>query len=140
MPLCVNGFEGINSIASGDDMMLLHKIAKKFPGKLSFLKSPQVIVTTAPMRDLKSFLNQRIRWASKADKYDDKKITLVLALVYFMNLAIFIVPIICIFYNPFIIGKISLLQFWFIIFILKIIIELIFLYPVAVFFKKKSNY
>lgn len=134
----VNGFEGINNIASGDDMMLLHKIAAKFPGMVAFLKSPEVIVQTAPMPDLKNFLNQRIRWASKADKYDDKKITVILALVYLTNLALFIVPILCIFYNPVVLGTISLLAFWCMIIILKIIIELIFLIPVATFFKQEK--
>jgi hypothetical protein len=38
-----------------------------------------------PAQSWKAFFNQRIRWASKADKYDDKRIFLVLLLVYLLN-------------------------------------------------------
>ena len=79
----VNGFEGIDELASGDDMLLMHKIQKVNPQKVMFLKSPEVIVQTRPAETLKEFMNQRIRWASKAEKYTDKTITLVLFLVYF---------------------------------------------------------
>ena len=34
----VNGFAGIDHIASGDDMLLMHKIAKKYPGKNSLFE------------------------------------------------------------------------------------------------------
>ena len=104
----VNGFEGIDNIASGDDMLLMHKIAERFPGKIAFIKSPEVIVKTAPMPDLRSFLNQRIRWASKADKYDDKRIIAVLFLVYFFNVLLLLLPAVSIFYNPFFAGSLSL--------------------------------
>ncbi|MCE3281854.1 MAG: N-acetylglucosaminyltransferase, partial [Chitinophagaceae bacterium] len=62
----VNGFRGIDSVASGDDMLLMHKIRKRYPGKLGYLFTPQAIVRTTPMPDWFSFFNQRIRWASKA--------------------------------------------------------------------------
>jgi cellulose synthase/poly-beta-1,6-N-acetylglucosamine synthase-like glycosyltransferase len=82
----VGGFGGIDSIASGDDMLLIHKIAKKFPGRVMYLKSRQATVSTSPMRTWRTFFNQRIRWASKARAYDDKRITAVLVLVYLLNL------------------------------------------------------
>jgi cellulose synthase/poly-beta-1,6-N-acetylglucosamine synthase-like glycosyltransferase len=68
----VNGFEGIDSIASGDDMLLMHKIQKLYPDKIGFLKSRDSIVKTGAAETLANFLNQRVRWASKADKYPDK--------------------------------------------------------------------
>ena len=82
----VDGFTGIDNIASGDDMLLMHKIYNKYPGKVMFLKSANAIVRTKPMETLKEFFNQRIRWASKADKYTDKKIITVLMIVYLFNL------------------------------------------------------
>lgn len=82
----VGGFSGIDHIASGDDMLLMHKIAKKYPEAVQYLKSANAIVHTSPMLTWKSFFNQRIRWASKAVKYDDKRITAVLLLVYLFNL------------------------------------------------------
>jgi len=84
----VNGFEGIDEIASGDDMLLMHKIAQKFPDQYFFLKSKHAIVSTKPEKTWSEFLQQRIRWASKADKYDDKRIFYVLLLVYLLNVCI----------------------------------------------------
>ena len=83
----VNGFAGIDHIASGDDMLLMHKIWKLYPDKVHYLKSKDAIVSTRPMQTLKGFFNQRIRWASKAKKYDDKRIIAVLLLVYLFNLS-----------------------------------------------------
>ena len=65
--LQVAGFEGINTIASGDDELLLHKIAGKFPDGIRFVKSALAVVQTAPQPNWRSFYNQRKRWASKWD-------------------------------------------------------------------------
>ena len=83
----VDGFAGIDDIASGDDMLLMHKIYKRYPGQVMFLRSKEAIVQTAPVKTVTQFFNQRIRWASKADKYDDKRMMPVLLLVYFFNLS-----------------------------------------------------
>lgn len=127
----VNGFEGIDKIASGDDMLLMAKIQKIYPDKVLFLKSPDVIVQTQPAETLKEFLNQRIRWASKADKYTDKKITFVLMLIYVLNAWIFILGITSFFY-------LKVFYLFLISIVLKIIVELLFLYPVAKFFQKEK--
>ena len=136
----VDGFKGINDIASGDDMLLMHKIYKQYPNGIKYLKSKDVIVHTEPMHSWKDFFNQRVRWASKADKYDDKRIFAVLLLVYLFNLFLLLMPMATIFYNPvFSIDncQLSIVNFWFLLLILKIIIELFFLYPVAAFFGKQ---
>jgi biofilm PGA synthesis N-glycosyltransferase PgaC len=83
----VNGFAGIDTIASGDDMLLMYKIWKKFPKQVHYLKSPGAIVSTQPMQTWKQFFRQRIRWASKANKYEDKRFFPVLLLVYLFNLS-----------------------------------------------------
>jgi poly-beta-1,6-N-acetyl-D-glucosamine synthase len=83
----VNGFAGIDNIASGDDMLLMHKIWMQQPDKVHYLKSKDAIVSTRPMPTWKAFFNQRIRWASKAKNYDDKRIVAVLLLVYLFNLS-----------------------------------------------------
>ncbi|HEY2726045.1 MAG TPA: glycosyltransferase, partial [Parafilimonas sp.] len=70
----VDGFKNADHIASGDDMLLMHKIKMSYPTNIGYLFSDDAIVTTAPMPDWKSFLNQRIRWASKATSYKDKKV------------------------------------------------------------------
>lgn len=127
----VNGFEGIDQIASGDDMLLMHKIQNQFPGKIFFLKSRDIIVETKPAETLKEFMNQRIRWASKTNQYTDKKIISVLLLVYLLNAWVFILAIASFFF-------IKVFYLFIISLLIKIIIELIFLYPVARFFDKQK--
>jgi cellulose synthase/poly-beta-1,6-N-acetylglucosamine synthase-like glycosyltransferase len=93
----VGGFAGIDNIASGDDMLLMHKIYKQYPNRVMYLKSAQAVVQTQAVNSVKEFLNQRIRWASKADKYDDKRILPVLLVVYFFNVMMFSLPIVAVF-------------------------------------------
>lgn len=127
----VNGFEGIDEIASGDDMLLMHKIAKAHPEKIMFLKSRDVIVQTQPEGNVRNFMNQRIRWASKADKYTDKKITGVLLFIYLFNAWTLILAISSFFFtNEFYLFLITVF--------IKIAVELLFLYPVAKFFGKQK--
>ncbi|HVZ97990.1 MAG TPA: glycosyltransferase [Chitinophagaceae bacterium] len=127
----VNGFEGIDNIASGDDMLLLYKIAKKFPGKISYLKSGSAIVYTKSAESLSAFFHQRIRWASKASLYPDAKITTVLFFVYFANVWLLALSVLSFF---------SIKYFYLLLaaMVLKIAGELIFLFPVAGFFDKKK--
>ena len=127
----VGGFSGIDNIASGDDMLLMHKIFLKYPQQVQFLYSPDVIVKTQPMPTWKTFINPRIRWASKADKYDDKRIFWVLALVYFLNVSILLFPIAGFWLKHW--G-----MYWVILFALKTFIELRVMYPVAKFFKEEK--
>jgi cellulose synthase/poly-beta-1,6-N-acetylglucosamine synthase-like glycosyltransferase len=137
----VGGFTGIDNIASGDDMLLMHKIYERYPGKVMFLKSKDVIVQTEPVHSIKEFFNQRIRWASKADKYDDKRIFWVLLLVYIVNVILLVLPIIVAFnstkYSIFNI-QYSIFQLWSMLLLIKTCVELVFLYPVAKFFGKQS--
>lgn len=137
----VDGFKGIDNIASGDDMLLMHKIYEHCPSAIKYLKSSGVIVQTQPMYTLKDFLNQRIRWASKADKYGDKRILAVLVLVYLFNVLLFILPVVAIFKNYHLsVSKyqFSLIGFWGLLILFKTLAELFFLYPVAKFFNKQS--
>jgi cellulose synthase/poly-beta-1,6-N-acetylglucosamine synthase-like glycosyltransferase len=137
----VNGFDGIDNIASGDDMLLMHKIFKRYPEGIKFLKSTQAIVCTKPMDTLKDFFHQRIRWASKADNYDDKRIFFVLMLVYLFNVLLLMLPLQCLLHNyqlSIFNFQFSLFSFWFLLLICKTIIELIFLYPVATFFNQQK--
>lgn len=89
----VQGFEGIDKIASGDDMLLMHKIRTAHPEKVDYLKSQDAIVRTPALKTWKAFFNQRIRWASKATFYDDKKIFLVLMVVYLFNFSFLVLAV-----------------------------------------------
>ena len=94
----VNGFAGIDKVATGDDMLLMHKIWKKQPNKVFYLKSKEAIVTTAPMKSWKDFLMQRKRWASKTLVYNDYRIVAVLAFVLAFNI-LFFVLLVAAFFN-----------------------------------------
>jgi cellulose synthase/poly-beta-1,6-N-acetylglucosamine synthase-like glycosyltransferase len=89
----VNGFEGIDQVASGDDMLLMHKIWKQEPGRVFYLKSREAIVSTPPMLSWKTFYNQRKRWASKTMVYNDYRILAVLIFMYLFNCLFFVLLI-----------------------------------------------
>ena len=127
----VGGFKGIDTIASGDDMLLMHKIFSMHPQHVLFIKSPEVIVQTQSAPNLKAFFNQRIRWASKADKYDDKRIFAVLVLVYFFNLWLMGLMIASFFST-------SILYITLVMIVAKTLVELLFLFPVAAFFSNSK--
>ena len=135
------GFKGIDNIASGDDMLLMHKIYKQYPDRVMFLRSKEVIVQTQPVKSIGEFFAQRIRWASKAGNYDDKRIFLVLLLVYLLNVLLLLLPIIAFFDHRKLLiinYQLSIIEYWLILLILKTIIELFFLYPVSKFFGKQN--
>jgi glycosyltransferase involved in cell wall biosynthesis len=127
----VDGFKNIDNIPSGDDMLLMHKIYKKYPDNVFYLKNKNAIVTTRSQSSWKNFIDQRIRWASKADVYDDKRIFWVLLLVYCFNL-LFLVLAIAAFWNiQFLLIAAGLL-------ILKFFVEFLFVRSVAKFFDQRS--
>jgi poly-beta-1,6-N-acetyl-D-glucosamine synthase len=127
----VEGFSGIDSIASGDDMLLMHKISNKYPDRVHYLKSKQAIVASLPMQTWKDFFDQRIRWSSKARFYDDKRIFWVLLLVYLFNVS----------FAALLVAGFWLHVLWIyagILWIAKTMIEFPFVYSVASFFNKTS--
>lgn len=123
----VNGFTGINHIASGDDMLLMNKIKQQYPGKTTYLFHPNAIVLTQPVFSWYELLHQRIRWASKADKYEDKSIFGVLLFVYLYNLVLFIMPFLAFF-------DWRILIYWMLLLLIKTLTELRFMKPVSRFF------
>ena len=126
----VKGYEGIEHLASGDDYLLMMKIKKAYPDGIAYLKSPKAIVTTTPQPDWACFLRQRIRWASKSGKYNDTRLTLILLQVYLFNFALLALGI----------GGFFVPELWYIAGLMlatKIIAELVFIIPVAWFFRKE---
>lgn len=125
----VDGFKGVDHIASGDDMLLMHKLYKQYPNEVHYCKATDSVVLTEPVETIAAFFRQRIRWASKADKYDDKRIFAVLLLVYLLNVCLLILAISCLFIN-------NNLQLLLLALGIKTIAELFFLFPVAQFYQK----
>lgn len=123
----VEGFKNADHIASGDDMLLMHKIKARYASAIGYLFNSDAIVTTEAMPDWKSFFNQRIRWASKATDYNDTRIFFVLLLVYLTNLFLFALLVLCFFYP-------QLFSFWLTFILTKTLFEMPFMYKVAKFF------
>ncbi|WP_366186379.1 glycosyltransferase [Flavobacterium ovatum] len=65
----LKGFEGNDSIASGDDVFLLQKAIAYTPDQVHYLKSNDNIITTKPLDNWKSVFHQRVRWAAKTSSY-----------------------------------------------------------------------
>lgn len=128
----VNGYEGIDHLASGDDMMLMHKFVQRFPDQVSYLKNSDAIVLTNAMTTMKGFIQQRIRWASKNKSLADRKIQIVLLLSWLMNASLLV-------------AAFSLLQrpdnflFVLLLFIIKGFAEYFFSGDVARFFNRKKR-
>ena len=78
----VHGYTGINTTASGDDVLLVQKIAQHFPRGIHFLQSLAATVHTLPQRNWNSFVEQRLRWASKSGQYKDKWLNVFQAFVF----------------------------------------------------------
>jgi cellulose synthase/poly-beta-1,6-N-acetylglucosamine synthase-like glycosyltransferase len=127
----VNGFKGIDKVATGDDMLLMHKIWKQYPGKTLYLKNMEAIVTSQPMLRWKDFFMQRKRWASKTLVYDDYRVIIVLGFVYLLN---------CLFPALIIASLLNSFYWWYVLgfCLIKTIIELPFVYSVAKFYNEQK--
>ena len=86
--LSVGGFSGVEQRASGDDVFLLQKIHRAFPGQCRYLKSREVLVETRPVDRLPDFFRQRIRWAGKSGQIMGGQLLPAMLLVYFVNLSL----------------------------------------------------
>lgn len=65
----VGGYEGINHLPSGDDVLLLQKVLDVGEGRITFLASPAAVVTTRAMPTWRALWQQRLRWAGKTGAY-----------------------------------------------------------------------
>ncbi len=127
----VGGFKGIDDLASGDDELLLQKVAARFPGKIGFLKLYDAVVFTHAKHNLKEFLQQRRRWASKSVKYKDKKVVALVVGLWLFNVSVLLNFCAGFFTKSFF--EVFALQF-----LLGFLFELILLLPVTAFFKRRK--
>jgi cellulose synthase/poly-beta-1,6-N-acetylglucosamine synthase-like glycosyltransferase len=129
--LAVDGFKGIDKVATGDDMLLMHKIKQAKPKQVFYLKSKEAIVRTAPMFTWRDLLMQRRRWASKTLVYDDFRITAVLFFVYLFNCFFIFLIVLSFFVKDY---------WWYAAgyLIFKTLIEVPFVYSVARFFNQQK--
>ncbi len=83
----LNGFDGNDKIASGDDVFLLQKAIEKFPNEVHYLKAEEAIVITKPTENWKSLFYQRVRWAAKTSSYKSTFGKFLGIIVFFGNLS-----------------------------------------------------
>ncbi len=117
----VGGFDGVDEMASGDDMMILQKIVAKYPNDIGFLKNTKATTFTEAKPDFKSFYQQRLRWATKSKTYKEFKMVFYLGMVWLFCVSIPLTVLAALFF-----GKMML---WFALgqFLLKAIVDFFYL-------------
>ncbi len=125
----VGGYTGVDHIASGDDELLMHKIAAQYPAQVQFIKNRNATVYTDPQPSTQALLQQRKRWVSKSRNYTRFSVSLVVYFVYLFHLTLFLTGI------GWLMGWLD--WFHFVIPLsAKVIPEFLFLLPVSRFFQK----
>jgi len=127
----VGGFKGIDDLASGDDELLLQKVAERYPKKIGFLNLYDAVVFTHAKHTLQEFMQQRRRWASKSIKYKDKKVVALVIGMWLFNISVF--SNLCLGFLDGYFFKLFIAQFLIIFFC-----ELALLWPIATFFKRQK--
>lgn len=122
----LGGFEGNNTVASGDDVFLLQKAIQRFPEKVAYVKSLSNIVMTKSVTDWKTLLHQRVRWASKASAYQSG-FGKALALVVFAGNLVVVLGLLMA-----LLGRFAFWD-WYLLFAVKIFADFILLYQTGKF-------
>ena len=78
--VAAGGF-GDNGIFNDDESLMNRMILRKI-GKIVFAPESEAIITTRSSNTIASFLQQRIRWANKRGRYEDKSILFTLVSLY----------------------------------------------------------
>jgi len=129
--LAVNGFSGNEHIAGGDDIFLMEKINRSYPGSVKFLKAKEALVLTKPENSLRNLLAQRVRWAAKAASYKSFIAIFTGILVFLMNILLLILFVLLVS------GTIT--YHWFLyVFVIKFNVDFLLLYPTALFLKQEN--
>jgi cellulose synthase/poly-beta-1,6-N-acetylglucosamine synthase-like glycosyltransferase len=82
----LNGFEGNNNLASGDDVFLLQKALKAAPEKIAYLGNLNIVFTKS-CDSWKALIHQRVRWASKTSAYANWYPKILGIMVFLTNLS-----------------------------------------------------
>jgi cellulose synthase/poly-beta-1,6-N-acetylglucosamine synthase-like glycosyltransferase len=123
----VDGFSGIDHIASGDDDLLLQKfhLAKQH---IAYCWQNSALVETSGPQTLTAFVNQRKRWGSKGASYPAWQSRLVMYFIYIVHLSLIVALI------QAVLGNLSFIYLISLIFV-KFLVEL----PIMIEAKKLFN-
>ncbi|MBI9068334.1 MAG: glycosyltransferase [Salinivirgaceae bacterium] len=114
---------------SGDDIFLMHNF-KQQNEQIDFLKCKDAIVQTTSTKKLKDFINQRVRWSSKASGYKDAD-TIFTAGVVFLSSALMFISLLLLFKD---------VNYWkplLFLYLVKTAVDTWYLYKTSDFFKVK---
>ena len=127
----VDGFEGNEHLASGDDVFLLEKMYQKFGDEVGFLKSKKAIVHTSSKNTFSELINQRVRWASKTMAFENTLAKIMGLLVFLTNLTMILMLFMAL------TARISWFEFG-LLFLLKFNIDFVLLLKASTFFEQKD--
>jgi cellulose synthase/poly-beta-1,6-N-acetylglucosamine synthase-like glycosyltransferase len=103
--------------ASGDDVFLIHAIAKHYGrNSVKFLKHNNSVVETSSPENFSSFVNQRVRWGSKAKAYKNIWPVIVSLIVLLFNVIMGITALLSVF-------KLWFLALYLLLVLLKFLID-----------------
>ena len=88
----VNGFYDQMDLSSGDDELLMQKIAKDTNYRVKFSLFNDSIVKTSPSKSIDEFYHQRKRWASKGLFYKNTGLISMLILIYLFYVTLILQP------------------------------------------------
>ena len=117
---------------SGDDVFLLHQFKRIDPSKIHYLKSPETVVLTNGADNLKAFLKQRFRWASKAPGYRDFDTLFIAGVVLGVAFSLILAMLLAFF-------NIQYVMLFLCLFSIKTMVDLWFFTHVLRFFGKPSS-
>jgi cellulose synthase/poly-beta-1,6-N-acetylglucosamine synthase-like glycosyltransferase len=117
---------------SGDDVFLLHQLAK-MGRQPEFIVGRDAMVATLPQPNFKAFFHQRIRWASKAKYYTNRATILIGTLVLLTNMLLLLFLVTSLFLPQALIG-------FALLFVVKAAADFILLKGHATYFKSPFNF
>jgi len=97
----VGGYDDMMNLSSGDDELLMQKIAAANKYKIKFAFNRSAIVKTEANKNLTNFYQQRKRWASKSLFYKSKLLLINILVIFLFFLNLLLLPFIAIFINKY---------------------------------------
>jgi len=126
----VGGYDRIDHLASGDDELLMQKFTQLKEYTIRFAKCRSAIVDTWAISSWNGFIQQRLRWVSKARHYTRRSINILQSLSY---LGFWTFPFFTVYGLYDITGLWALLVF----FVMKFSADLVLMYHAAAFYDRK---
>jgi len=122
----VGGYDDMMNLSSGDDELLMQKIAAANNYKIKFAFNRNAIVKTEANPNLTNFYQQRKRWASKSLFYKSKLLLINILVIFLFFLNLLLLPFFAIFIN----------KYFVLLFMLEFFIKMFLEYRIVHFGKK----